>query len=326
MRASRLLSLMMLLQTRGRMSAETLAEELEVSVRTVYRDVDHLSAAGVPVYADIGRNGGFALLDGWRTRLTGLTAPEARALFLSGLPGPAGELGLGDEVQAAELKLLAALPADWQDEARRMSSRFHLDPKGWFASGHKPEHLKLVADAVWAAKRIAIRYDSWTKISDSEIEPLGLVLKGGIWYVVARREGAFRTFRLSQIVTLLVLDEHFERPADFDLPRYWQESTSSFEREIYVGTARVRVTSTGLSRLKEISPTVRAAIDGLPSLEFSSTGWTVLDVPIEEERWASREMTRIGPEIEILGPPGLRARMAEIARTLARFYGTETSE
>src|SRR5215210_3110841 len=166
MRASRLLSIMMLLQSRGRMSAESLAEELEVSVRTIYRDIDQLSAAGVPVYADIGRNGGFAMLDGWRTRLTGLTAPEARALFLSGLPGPASELGLGDEVAAAELKLLAALPADWQDEATRMSSRFHLDPKGWFASGHKPDYLKLVADTVWRERRLAIRYDSWTKISD----------------------------------------------------------------------------------------------------------------------------------------------------------------
>jgi predicted DNA-binding transcriptional regulator YafY len=321
MRASRLLTLMMLLQTRGRMSAEALAEELEVSVRTVYRDVDQLSAAGVPVYADIGRNGGFALLDGWRTRLTGLTAPEAKALFLSGLPGPAGELGLGDEVQAAELKLLAALPADWQDEARRMSSRFHLDPKGWFASGHKPDFLKLVADAVWTERRIAIRYDSWTKVSDSVVDPLGLVLKGGIWYLVARREDAFRTFRLSQILTLLVLEERFERLKDFDLPRYWEDSTSQFEKEVYIGTARVRATKTGLSRLKDISPTVRAAIDAISPLEFDSTGWAVFDIPIEEERWASREMTRIGPEVEVLEPATLRARMAEIARQLAGLYG-----
>ncbi len=321
MRASRLLTLMMLLQTRGRMSAEALAEELEVSIRTVYRDIDQLSAAGVPVYADIGRNGGFALLDGWRTRLTGLTAPEAKALFLSGLPGPAGELGLGDEVQAAELKLLAALPADWQDEARRMASRFHLDPKGWFASGHKPDYLKLVADAVWTERRIAIRYDSWTKVSDSVVDPLGLVLKGGIWYLVARREDAFRTFRLSQILTLLVLDEHFERIADFDLPRYWEDSTAQFEKEIYIATARIRATKAGLSRLKDISPTVRAAIDAVSPLEFDSSGWTVLDIPIEEERWASREMTRIGPEVEVLEPATLRARMAEIARQLAGFYG-----
>src|SRR3954447_22965589 len=180
MRASRLLSIMMLLQAKGRMSAETLAEELEVSVRTIYRDIDQLSAAGVPVYADIGRNGGFALLDGWRTRLTGLTAPEARALFLSGLPGPAGELGLGDEVAAAELKLLAALPADWQDEATRMSSRFHLDPRGWFQPGHKPEFLKVVADAVWKETRLTLRYQSWKEIRDRVIEPLGLVLKGGV--------------------------------------------------------------------------------------------------------------------------------------------------
>src|SRR3954465_15457467 len=164
MRASRLLSIMMLLQARGRLSAETLAEELEVSVRTIYRDIDQLSAAGVPVYADIGRNGGFRPLDGWRTRLTGLTAPEARALFLSGLPGPASELGLGDEVAAAELKLLAALPAAWQGGGQGSASRFHLDPRGWFSAGPRPEFLKAVAEAVWSETRILIKYDSWTQV------------------------------------------------------------------------------------------------------------------------------------------------------------------
>lgn len=320
MRASRLLSIMMLLQTRGRMSAESLAEELEVSVRTVYRDVDQLSAAGVPIYADIGRNGGFALLDGWRTRLTGLTAPEARALFLSGLPGPAGELGLGDEVQAAELKLLAALPADWQNEARRMSSRFHLDPKGWFASGHKPEFLKLVADAVWGERRLQIRYDSWTRVSDRRIDPLGLVLKGGIWYVVANTDSGLRTYRLSQMLSLTDTAESFERPRDFDLPAYWQSSTAQFEREIYVAVAKVRATRIGISRLRDISPAVREAIDAMKP-ELDATGWTTLDVPIEEEVWATREMTRIGAEIEVLEPPTLRARMAAIATQLAGFYG-----
>jgi predicted DNA-binding transcriptional regulator YafY len=320
MRASRLLSIMMLLQARGRLSAETLAEELEVSVRTIYRDIDQLSAAGVPVYADLGRNGGFALLDGWRTRLTGLTAPEARALFLSGLPGPAGELGLGDEVAAAELKLLAALPADWQSEATRMASRFHLDPKGWFSTGPKPEFLKLVADAVWSEKRIVIKYDSWTQISEREVEPMGLVLKGGIWYLVGRREAGYRTYRMSQILALTPTDQHFVRPADFDLPKHWRESTTSFEREVYVGVARVRATKTGISRIKDISQRVKEAVEA-QALTFDAEGWAVLDVPVEEERWASREMTRVGAEVEVLEPVSLRARMIEIARQLAKSYG-----
>ena len=320
MRASRLLSIMMLLQARGRMSAETLAEELEVSVRTVYRDIDQLSLAGVPVYADIGRNGGFALLDGWRTRLTGLTAPEARALFLSGLPGPAGELGLGDEVAAAELKLLAALPADWQSEATRMSSRFHLDPKGWFSSGPRPEFLKAVAEAVWSERRITIKYDSWTQVSERTVEPLGLVLKGGTWYLVGQRENGFRTYRLSQVLALTPLDEHFQRPADFDLPKHWRESTASFEREIYVATAKVRATKIGVSRLKDISQRCKDEIEA-QSLVFDDAGWAVFDLPIEEERWASREMQRAGPEVEVLEPPTLRQRLADIARQYAVLYG-----
>jgi predicted DNA-binding transcriptional regulator YafY len=319
-RASRLLSIMMLLQARGRMSAETLAGELEVSVRTIYRDIDQLSAAGVPVYADIGRNGGFALLDGWRTRLTGLTASEARALFLSGLPGPASELGLGDEVAAAELKLLAALPADWQAEATRMSSGFHLDPKGWFSSGPRPEFLQAIAEAVWSETRITIKYDSWTQISERTVEPLGLVLKGGVWYLVAQRETGLRTYRMSQILALTPTDERFQRPADFDLPRHWRQSTASFEREIYVGVARVRATRTGISRLKDISQRCKDEIEAQTPV-FDDDGWAELDVPIEEERWASREMTRAGAEVQVLAPEGLRLRMIEIATKLAKSYG-----
>jgi predicted DNA-binding transcriptional regulator YafY len=320
MRASRLLSIMMLLQARGRLSAETLAEELEVSVRTIYRDIDQLSAAGVPVYADIGRNGGFALLDGWRTRLTGLTAPEARALFLSGLPGPASELGLGDEVAAAELKLLAALPADWQGEAQRMASRFHLDPRGWFSTGPRPEFLKAVAEAVWSERRILIKYDSWTQVSERVVEPMGLVLKGGIWYLVARREAGYRTYRMSQIQALTPTGEPFERPADFDLPAHWAEATQSFEREVYVGVAKVRATRIGVSRLKDISQRCKEAIEA-QNLDFDADGWVTIEVPIEEDRWASREMTRAGAEVEVLEPEGLRERMIEIAAKLAKSYG-----
>lgn len=320
MRASRLLTILMILQTRGRTSAEKLAEELEVSVRTVYRDIDQLSAAGVPVYAETGRNGGFALLDGWKTRLNGLTAPEARALFFSGLPGPAGELGLGDEAAAAELKLLAALPADWQAEARRMSSRFHLDPRGWFQPGHKPEFLKVVAEAVWSETRLSMRYQSWKDVRDRVIEPLGLVLKGGVWYAVAQREGTARTYKLSQILALTPTDEKFTRPKDFDLPAYWEESTRQFERDIYVGTATVRANVVGRRKLRDLSETMRRAIEAL-DLVPDEEGWAEFTIPVEEPVWASHELTRVGPDVEVLEPAELRELVIANVEKLARRYG-----
>jgi predicted DNA-binding transcriptional regulator YafY len=310
----------MILQTRGRTSAETLAEELEVSVRTVYRDIDQLSAAGVPVYAETGRNGGFALLDGWKTRLNGLTAPEARALFFSGLPGPAGELGLGDEAAAAELKLLAALPADWQAEARRMSSRFHLDPRGWFQPGYKPEFLKLVAEAVWSETRVALRYQSWKDIRDRVIEPLGLVLKGGVWYVVAQREGNARTYKLSQILSLELTADKFTRPKDFDLPSYWEESTKQFERDIYIGTAKVRANVAGRRKLRDLSDTVKHAIEAL-NLVPDADGWAEFVIPVEEPVWASHEFTKAGDDVEVLEPPELRALVIANVQKMARRYG-----
>ena len=184
----------------------------------------------------------------------------------------ADELGLGDEVAAAELKLLAALPADWQTEATRMSSRFHLDPKGWFSTGPRPEFLQAVAEAVWSETRITIKYDSWTQVSECTVEPLGLVLKGGVWYLVARRETGMRTYRMSQILALTPSDERFERPPDFDLPKHWRESTASFEREIYVGLARVRATRTGVSSKARSSAPAKNGQP--PSSEFGLYGAT----------------------------------------------------
>ncbi|WP_374621519.1 helix-turn-helix transcriptional regulator [Devosia sp.] len=219
----------------------------------------------------------------------------------------------------AELKLLAALPADWQAEARRMSSRFHLDPRGWFQPGYRPEFLRLVAEAVWAETRIRIRYESWKEVAERLIEPLGLVLKGGVWYVVARRDGQLRTFRLSQIQGLTPTGERFERPRDFDLPAHWLEATAQFERDIYVGTARVRASELGRRRLKAISETVKSAVE-TASLAPDARGWAELEIPIEEIGWASREMIRIGPEIEVLGPPELRQRLKAAAVALAALY------
>ncbi len=319
MRASRLLSILMLLQTRGRMTAPALAAEVEVSIRTVYRDIDHLSAAGVPVYAERGRDGGFALLDGWRTRLTGLTAPEAQALFLAGLPGPASELGLGEVMQAAQLKLLAALPADWQADARRMSSRFHLDPAGWFSSATPADHLPAVADAVWTARRIKVRYESWNGISDRELDPLGLVLKAGIWYVVADTAGKLRTYRLSNILALTALDAHFTRPADFDLARHWAASTQSFVTGLYRDMAVLRVSPQGLKLLRGLGPAVAEAATRTAQAP-EADGWTRVVIPIESVDYAAQELLRLRAEAEVLEPAALRERLVETARQFATLY------
>jgi predicted DNA-binding transcriptional regulator YafY len=201
MLASRLLSILMLLQTRGRMSATDLAAQFEVSVRTVYRDIDQLSAAGVPVFADRGRSGGFQLLDGYRTKLTGLTQSEAEALFLAGLPGPAAELGLAEILATAQLKLLAALPGHVQPQADRIGASFHLDPTAWFRGADANPSLQIVARAVWSGHYLDVRYRraGQAETRAHRLGPLGLVLKGGIWYLVAQSGKSIRTFRAANI-------------------------------------------------------------------------------------------------------------------------------
>src|SRR5438128_7101344 len=197
MRAGRLVSLLLLLQTRGHMTAEQLATALEVSVRTIYRDVEALSEAGVPIYADRGPLGGIRLVDGSRTRLTGLTNQEAETLFLSGLPGPAAELGLGTVVTAARLKVLAALPPELRARASRISQRFHLDAPGWFQTAEQVQHLERLAEAVWDNRTIEIDYPHDDAPVTRRLDPLGLVLKAGIWYLVARIGDGMRTYRAS---------------------------------------------------------------------------------------------------------------------------------
>jgi predicted DNA-binding transcriptional regulator YafY len=330
MRASRLLTLLMLLQTRGRQSAPALARQMEVSVRTVYRDVDQLSAAGVPVWGDRGRSGGFQLREGWRTQLTGLTVPEARAIFMAGLPGPAAELGLGEAMATAQLKLLAALPSDWQADAQQVAARFHLDPIDWFRSAAPPPHLQAVAEAVWHAQRLAMRYESWNGISERVIEPLGVVLKAGTWYMAARsapdpardatRGREPHVYRLSAILSLQPLDQLFERPRGFDLAAWWARETARFEAGVYSGTARLRVNEAGFRTVQGFSAVIAAA--ALDSAEPSATheGCIEVTLPIESIAHASRQLLRLGDDGEVLAPPALRKALAQTYRTLALRY------
>jgi predicted DNA-binding transcriptional regulator YafY len=320
MRASRLLSILMLLQSRGRLSAQALAAELEVSVRTVYRDVDELSAAGVPVWADRGRFGGFQLQPGWRTRVDGLTAPEAQAMFLGGLPGPAAELGLGEAMASAQLKLLAALPEGWREDARRVSSRFHVDPIDWYRGPAATDHLPAIARAVWNERRLDVRYESWRGVSQRRIDPLGLVLKAGTWYVVASQAGrAPRTYRLSNLLELRVADERFVRPKAFDLAAHWAASTARFEAELYRDRAVLRVTPRGMKQLRAMDRALADAAEH-SARDDRRAGWQRVELPIESIEHAAAQFLRLGPEAEVLMPAALRSRMIETLASMAARY------
>jgi len=321
MLASRLLSILMLLQTRGRMSAAALAREFEVSVRTIHRDIDQLSAAGVPVFADRGRSGGFQLMDGYRTNLTGLTQSEAETLFLSGLPGPAAQLGLAETLTAARLKVMAALPAKVQPGADRIAARFHLDPVAWFHGAEPLPSLQIVAQGVWSERYLDLRYRraGQSELRQRKLGPLGLVLKGGIWYLVAQSGKSTRTYRVSAIFDAVMLDEKFVRPKKFDLPEYWQTSSSAYETGLYNETADLCVSKEGFSKLEALGPTVMESARKTAN-KPDADGWSRCAVPIESVPVGARDLLRLGQDVEVIGPPALRREMADLLAAMLRRH------
>jgi Predicted transcriptional regulator len=315
MRASRLVTLLLLLQTRGRMTAAQLAEELEVSERTVHRDVDALSEAGVPIYAERGPHGGVQLVEGYRTRLTGMTADEAEALFLSGLPGPAAELGLGTVVTAARLKVLASLPAELRTRASRLVERFYLDAAGWFQASDPVPHLAAVAEAVWEGRRLWVTYERGDSSVERVLEPLGLVLKAGIWYAVASVEGGdVRTYRLSRVTAARPLDERFERPPQFDLASHWTESIAAYEQGVPRIDVTVRVHPDRLGALGDLAG--HKAVEAAERLDGPDPGgWTRLLLRLDwSHREAAERLVGMGGDLEVLGPPEVRDQLVELAR------------
>jgi predicted DNA-binding transcriptional regulator YafY len=318
-RASRLVSLLLLLQQRGRMTAAELADTLEVSERTIYRDLEALSAAGVPVYAEPGRNGGCQLVDGYRTRLTGLTKKEAEALFAAGITGPVGELGLGTVLGAAQLKLLAALPKELASSASTAQQRFHFDAPGWFRSGRNEPHLAQLATAVWENRRVIMQYrhpESDDAVA-RHLEPLGLVSKGGVWYLVARRDGELRTYRVSRAQDVEVTDEEFARPDDFDLPRYWSETVAVFEAFTPEIRTVVRATPSGYDALLRLTRPYGQTAEWS---ELGDDGWRQGVALFESLDDAYFELLRIGGDVEVVEPASLRARLARAADAMHQLY------
>ena len=303
MRASRLVSLLLLLQTEGQLTAVELAERLGVSERTVQRDAHALALAGVPIHSLRGAAGGYRLERGYRTRLTGLDVAEAEALFV----GPAAELGLGRELAAARLKLLASLPAELQERAGRAARLFHVDMRGWFREEDRVPHLPEIAGALWRGRRLDIRYREAGAVVSRRLHPLGLVLKAGTWYLLAQRRGEERVYRVSRIVSARERDEPSVHPPDFDLADAWARRSQAFERsrnpiEVTVRVARSQVRYLRAARIVEPGerPTVIAQFDGLDH--------------------ALHALLAYGAQAEVLAPPALRDRIAAAAAETVALY------
>lgn len=321
-RAARLLQMLLLLQARGPTTAAELAAELEVSARTVYRDLEALGAAGVPVYTETGRHGGVRLVDGWRSRITGLTSEEADTLPLLGVPGAAAELGLGTVLAAAQLKVLAALPPELRGRASRVGERFHLDAPGWFRRGEDAPHLGEVAAAMWDDRRIAVRYRPGARagrLVTRTLDPLGVVLKAGTWYLVAAHRGQPRTYRLSRIDSVERLAERAVRPEGFDLATHWAESSADFERTMHRMVVRVRVRADRAWLVKEaLDPVAARAVT--VELDPEDDRYRIATFPSESAQVALPHVLWLGAGAEVLSPPELRRLVTgEVAGMAARY-------
>ena len=319
MRADRLLSLLMMLQVNGRMTAAELAERLEVSTRTIYRDLDALSTAGVPVYTERGPGGGVSLLEQYRTRLTGLKEDEVRALFTLTVSGLLADLGTEEAAERARLKLQAALPAPFREDARRVQERLLLDPDGWFRPPEPVPYLSLLQEGVWSSRRVRMRYrlreGAWVR---RLIDPYGLVAKAGIWYVVGAMYGDVRVYRVSRIGEAALTEGTFRRPKEFDLAAFWRQWSAGFDERMGRYEVTVCVPPGGEKRL------VDAFGEGvyrlLSETEPDEDGRVALCLSFPSAADAVRELLGLGTAVEVVEPPDLRRRMARTAAAVADFY------
>jgi predicted DNA-binding transcriptional regulator YafY len=322
MKSERLIALLFLLQARRSATAAELATVLEVSERTILRDVAALQAAGVPLWSEPGRGGGIRLMDGWRTKLDGLTGREAGALFVSGVPTALADLGLAGAYTSAQSKLLATLPEAVREPALRLGERFHLDATRWFHNAEELPFLADIAAAVWQQRRLRVCYQRGSSDAvERLLEPLGLVLKAGVWYAVAavpaETSAPIRSYRVSRMIAVEPTVEGFDRPAGFDLVGYWQTSSAQFDRSLLRDRVRIRIDRRAVRTLIGHSgrgPVEEAlAVAGPPDEE----GWIELDLAVENLRIAQHELTALGDAVEVLHPPQLRAALAAIGERMA---------
>lgn len=320
MKSDRLLSILLLLQTHGRLAARELADRLEVSERTIHRDVEALSSAGVPVYAERGRHGGFALVAGYRTDVSGLTSNEAAALFVFAGRGTLADLGLEDDLKTALRKLMSVLPEAHRPEARHAQERVVVDPHRWLQQREELPHLAHVREAVWRGRRLRFRYRAGgaSQVKDRLVDPYGLVAKAGVWYLIAASDGEPRLYRLSRMESATVTEERANRPPGLDLEGLWEQLRGRVEERGARAPVRLRVRSDRLDMLLRLC---RPQLVG-PSEEVNDAGdgWTQLRLAFVAEGAARGSLLGFGADVEVLEPPCLRWSMADSARQLLALY------
>ena len=315
MRADRLLSILLFLQANGQMTAGDLARRLEVSERTILRDMDALSTAGVPVVAERGQGGGWSLLDGYQTKLNGLKAAEIQAIVLNNPPDLLNDLGLQSAAQVAWLKLLAALPAIKRDDAALFRERIYIDNGRWHKSTEVTPCLPVLQAALWQDCRVQLTYErSDGAVVVRLVDPLGLVAKRSVWYLVATVSSEYRTYRVSRIQQVELTAEPAQRPADFDLAAYWHDSTAAFRANLpkYSVLLRVREEARHV-------PTVWrwAQVEQIEPAD--AAGWCRARVNFEVIEEAASAVLSAGTQVYVIEPEELRDRVVEMARTIVAF-------
>jgi predicted DNA-binding transcriptional regulator YafY len=308
---------MMLLQNRGKLRAEELASELEVSARTIYRDIDALSNAGVPVYADGGPGGGYSLLEGYRTELTGLSREESEALLLLSLPGTLTDLSIGKKLRTAVLKVISSGPPDLGQSEARLRQRLFLDPVSWFSLADEPRFLDEIQSCAWRDQKALMEYhDKKNAKSGREVCPYALVAKAAIWYLVADTSKGMRVFRLSRIARFTPLDERFERSNDFDLRAFWEQWSGTFIESLHGYHATIRVAPEG----ERVVADVLAGADEALRSAREISGWKSIPVTFANEREALWQILQLGTLVAVTDPPSLREAVRDAALRIASLY------
>ena len=314
MRADRLLSMILILQTQGRSTAQKLAAKLEVSERTIYRDLSVLSSAGFPVYAERGPGGGVELLDSFRTTLTGLTPQEARALFMLGSPQALEGLGLSQSARSALLKLAASLPEARRAEESLARQRIYLDPSGWGKPANSPPALPVLQQALWQERRLRLVFRSqFSTRLEQEIEPLGLAAKLSEWYLVYQRQGRLRVLKTSAIEEAELLPQPFTRPPEFDLATFWQSWCAESALPRYSVIVRVS---------PELRPVLGQHLQGVAfeALAEEAQGWARFRLEFESFEQARTRLLGLGRAVEALEPLALRRSIADYAEQVLELY------